>query len=198
MPGMARPAVRSLVAGFLDRLRAFPVGAAVKGEAEVERALAARAQVLFILRGNGLELAPVLQRVHAAGKLAAVHLDLVDGLSADQGGLRWLVRSGADAAISARGDVVRSARAHGVVAIQRLLVLDEASIEHGLAAIARAEPDIVELLPGVILPDVRELVVPRLGRPLLAGGFIRTRDDVAAVLAAGALAVTTSAAALWT
>ncbi len=197
MPGVTRAGGSSL-AGFLDRLRAFPFGAAVKGEAEVGRALAARAQVLFILRANGLELAPVLQQVHAAGKLAAVHLDLVDGLSADQGGLRWLVRCGADAAISARGDVVRSARAHGVVAIQRLLVQDEASIDHGLAAIARAEPDIVELLPGVILPHIRDLVVPRLGRPLLAGGFIRTPEDATAVLEAGALAVTTSAEALWT
>jgi glycerol uptake operon antiterminator len=70
-------------------------------------------------------------------------------------------------------------------------------VDHGLAAVSRAQPDIVELLPGVILPQVADLVLPRLTVPLLAGGFIRDADDVIAVLGAGALAVTTSEQALW-
>ena len=57
--------------------------------------------------------------------------------------------------------------------------------------------DIVELLPGVILPEVADLVLPRLSVPLLAGGFIRDAAAVRAALAAGAMAVTTSERALW-
>src|SRR5581483_12384373 len=95
----ARPA-RSGAALLLERLARFPRGAAVKGGSDLDRALASRAGVVFILRGDGLELAPVIKRVHDAGKLAAVHLDLVEGLSQDRTAVRWLVRAGADAIIS--------------------------------------------------------------------------------------------------
>jgi glycerol uptake operon antiterminator len=182
---------------IVRRLRKFPYGAAVKTEQQLQIAMQSRPGVIFILRGDGLEMAPVLRRVHQAGKLAAVHLDLVDGLASDVAGVRWLVRSGADAIISSHGQAVRAIRAEGVTAIQRVLCLSELAVDHGLAAVARAQPDIVELLPGVILPQVADLVLPRLTVPLLAGGFIRNADDVSAVLAAGALAVTTSEESLW-
>ena len=182
---------------IIRRLRDFPVGAAVKTEEQLQIALESRPGVIFILRGDGLEMAPLLRRVHASGKLAAVHLDLVDGLASDIAGVRWLVRSGADAIISSHGQAVRAVKAEGVTAIQRVLCLSEQSVDHGLAAVFRAQPDIVELLPGVILPQVADLVLPRLTVPLLAGGFIRNPVDVTAVLGAGALAVTTSEQALW-
>jgi glycerol uptake operon antiterminator len=169
----------------------------VKTEEQLQAAIESRPGVIFILRGDGLEMAPVLRRVHAAGKLAAVHLDLIDGVASDIAGVRWLVRSGADAVISSHGQAVRAVRAEGVTAIQRVLCLSELAVDHGLGAVSRAQPDIVELLPGVILPQIADLVLPRLTVPLLAGGFIRDADDVSAVLAAGALAVTTSEQALW-
>lgn len=185
------------VTEIIRRLREFPCGAAVKSEEQLEVALDSRPGVIFILRGDGLEMTPILRRVHAAGKLAAVHLDLVDGLASDNAGVRWLARSGADAIISSHGQAVRAVKAEGVTAIQRVLCLSELAVDHGLAAVSRAQPDIVELLPGVILPQVTDLVLPRLTVPLLAGGFIRSLDDVTAVLAAGALAITTSEPALW-
>jgi glycerol uptake operon antiterminator len=169
----------------------------VKTEEQLQAAIESRPGVIFILRGDGLEMAPVLRRVHAAGKLAAVHLDLIDGVASDIAGVRWLVRSGADAIISSHGQAVRAVRAEGVTAIQRVLCLSELAVDHGLGAVSRAQPDIVELLPGVILPQIADLVLPRLTVPLLAGGFIRDREDVNRVLAAGAVAVTTSETALW-
>lgn len=183
---------------LLGRLREFPYGAAVKTPEQVARALESDAPVLFVLRSDGLEIASLLARVHAAGKLAAVHLDLVGGLSSDHVGVRWLVRSGADAIITSHGHLVRTIRAEAAVAIQRLLLADMASVRLGLAAVRNARPDIVELLPGAILPQVQDLVLPQLGLPLLAGGLIRSRACAGAVLAAGAVAVSTSSAELWT
>ena len=169
----------------------------MKSEAQLEAALDSPPRVVFVLRGDGLEIGSMLRRIHSAGKLAAVHLDLVDGLSSDISGVRWLVRSGADAIISSHSQAVRAVKAEGVTAIQRVLCLSELSVEHGMTAVSRSQPDIVELLPGVILPQVADLVLPGLAVPLLAGGFIRSAKDVEAVLEAGALAVTTTDAALW-
>ncbi len=184
-------------AEIVARLREHPVGAAIKEHDQLERALASSSAMLFILRGDGLDLAPLLRRVHAAGKLAAVHMDLVEGVGRDHVGVRWLVRAGADAVISSHGHLVRTIRASGVVAIQRLLLIDASSVTAGLAAVERAGPDLVEVLPGVILPHVRDLLVERLRVPLLAGGFIRSAADVEAALAAGAFAVSTSSPELW-
>ncbi len=184
-------------AEIVARLREHPVGAAIKEHDQLERALASSSAMLFILRGDGLDLAPLLRRVHAAGKLAAVHMDLVEGVGRDHVGVCWLVRAGADAVISSHGHLVRTIRASGVVAIQRLLLSDASSVTAGLAAVERAGPDLVEVLPGVILPHVRDLLVERLRVPLLAGGFIRSAADVEAALAAGAFAVSTSSPELW-
>lgn len=188
-----RPAVEDLV----SRFRVFPCGAAVKASDQLDPALASSCGTIFILRANGLELGRVVHRIHLAGKLAVIHLDLVDGLAADLTGVRWLVRCGADAVISSHGQAVRAVRAEGLVAIQRLLCLNLVSVELGLVAVARSEPDIVELLPGAILPAVADLVMPRLTVPLLAGGFIHDPQAARTVLDAGALAVTTSQRALW-
>jgi glycerol uptake operon antiterminator len=191
------PGVRPAAREFVARFQSFPCGAAVKAPEQLDAALDSRCGAIFVLRANGLELSPVVQRIHLAGKLAVVHLDLVDGLSADLAGVRWLARCGADAIISSHGQAVRAIRAEGVVAIQRLLCVSQVGVEVGLVAVARSQPDIVELLPGVILPQVADLVMPRLDVPLLAGGFIHDAVAARRVLEAGALAVTTSAPALW-
>jgi glycerol uptake operon antiterminator len=179
------------------RLARFPYCAALTSPADLDEALRSRVELVLVLRGDGTQIAPIVTRIHSAGKLCAIHIDLVDGVAADHQGVHWLFRAHADAVISSHGSVVRAVRSEGLLAIQRLLAHDLASIAHGLTAIERAGPDIVELLPGVLLPQVREYVLPGLRAPLLAGGFIRTRDEATAALQAGALAVTSSSKQLW-
>lgn len=181
---------------FMARLAASPCCAAITSGQAIEAALASRVAIVFVLRADGLTVGPLIERIHAAGKLVAVHLDLVDGLRPDQSAVRWLARAGADAVISSRGQLMRAIQREGMVAIHRLLLVRHSLLESGFAAVARSGADIVEVLPGAILPDVRSLL-PDLSVPLLAGGFIRTEDEARAVLAAGAAGVTTSSRDLW-
>jgi glycerol uptake operon antiterminator len=181
---------------FVGRLAASPCCAAIVADDHLQEALASRAPILFILRGNGLELAPIIRRVHDAGKLAAVHLDLVDGLRVDHWAVAWLARSGADAIITSHGQLISVIRAEGLVAIQRLLLSRRSHLDTAVTAISRSSPDIVEVLPGVILPKIAHLM-PRFRAPVLAGGFVRTEVDARAILAAGAVGVTTSMPELW-
>jgi glycerol uptake operon antiterminator len=83
-----------------------------------------------------------------------------------------------------------------MVGIHRLLLVRRGLLDSGLAAVTRSGADVVEVLPGVILPDVSSLL-PRMNVPLLAGGFIRTEEQARAALAAGAVGVTTSTESLW-
>ena len=181
---------------FMARLAASPCCAAITSDRVIDAALASRVAILFVLRTDGLALEPLIDRIHRAGKLAAVHLDLVDGLRADRAAVRWLARAGVDAVISSRGQLMQAVQREGMVAIHRLLLVRHSLLESGFAAVSRSGADIVEVLPGAILPDVRSLL-PALRVPLLAGGFIRTEEQARAALAAGAAAVTTSTQHLW-
>ena len=187
---------RPVSARFIAALAGSPCFPAVTTEEQFDRALLSPAEVLFVLRANGLELGHLVNRAHERGKLVAVHLDLIAGLRSDRAAVGWLARSGADAVITSHGHLVAAIKNQSMVAVQRLLAAHRSQLSAGLASIARSEPDVVEFLPGVVLPQVRHLL-PRLGPPMLAGGFVRTRDDVRAILAAGALAVTTSREDLW-
>jgi glycerol uptake operon antiterminator len=189
-------AARSRATAFVDALFDSPCCAAIVDPARLDAALASPVPAVFILRGDGLELSPIVERVHAAGKLAAAHLDLLDGLHADHGGVAWLVRSGVDAIITSHGQLISDIRREGAVAIQRLLLSRRSHLDAALSAIARSRPDIVEVLPGVILPSVRGLIPP-FEVPVLAGGFVRTEPAARSVLAAGAIGITTSATNLW-
>jgi glycerol uptake operon antiterminator len=181
---------------FLARLAAHPCCAATATDEGLDRALRSRTEVIVILRANGLDLAPAIRRIHEHDKLAVAHLDLVSGLRADGEAVDWLAASGADAVISSRGHLMPAIRRAGIVAIQRLLLVHQSQVAIGVASIKRSSPHIVEVLPGVILPQIRHLL-PDLGVPLLAGGFIRTASDVRAILDSGAIAVTSSAEEVW-
>lgn len=55
----------------------------------------------------------------------------------------------------------------------------------------KTKPDYIEVLPGALTDAIAE-VKERTGVPILAGGFIRTVEDVERALHAGATAITTS------
>ena len=181
---------------FIARVAAEPCCAAITAEESLEPALTSRVPVVFVLRGNGLALGTAVRRIHDAGKLVAVHVDLVAGLRADRSSVSWLANAGVDAVISSHGQLMPAIRHEGMTAILRLLLVRRSHLDAGIGAIGRAAPNIVEILPGVILPSVASLLPP-FEVPVLAGGFIRTQAQVGAVLSAGALGVTTSSQTLW-
>lgn len=180
----------------MNRIHEAPCCAAITSSGRLDAALESNVSIVFILRADGLELRPVVRRIHEAGKLVAVHLDLVEGLRPDRSAVGWLARAGVDAVISSHGQLMAAVGRERMIAIHRLLLVRRGVLDSGIAAVSRSGADIVEVLPGVILPDVRTLL-PDLGVPLLAGGFIRTEEEARAALAAGAAAVTTSAESLW-
>ena len=181
---------------FIARVAAEPCCAAITAATYVDAALSSRTPVVFILRGNGLSLMPLVRRIHEAGKLVAVHIDLVGGLRQDRSGVAWLAEAGVDAVISSHGQLMAAIRSDGMTAIHRLLLVRRSGLDSAALAVSRSAPSIVEILPGVLFPSIVHRMPP-FAMPVLAGGFIRTKSDVRAVLNAGALGVTTSSSALW-
>jgi glycerol uptake operon antiterminator len=181
---------------FISCIASVRCCAAITGPDQVEPALTSGSPVVFLLRGNGLTLAPLVRRMHDAGKLVAVHIDLVSGLRADRSSVAWLAGAGVDAVISSHGQLMAPIRHEGMTAIHRLLLVRRGQLDNAISAIGRSSPNIVEVLPGVILPSLARFL-PDFGVPVLAGGFIRTPEEAQAALAAGAIGVTTSTRAMW-
>jgi glycerol uptake operon antiterminator len=182
---------------FLRLASQFPVAAAMKSNDDMQVALESDAVLLFLLKGDAFQLAPFVTQAHQRRKGVVVHVDLVSGIGKDRAGIQYLRQMGVDAIITSRSQLVSAGRAEGLTTIQRLLLLDDSALDTGVRTIARAAPDIVEILPGIIFPDVAQTLQRLLPGPFIAGGFIRTASDVARIQAAGGILSSSSTYELW-
>ena len=169
-----------------------PVIAAVKTDDALTAALASPCSTVFLLASTLLNVGELVRRIHAAGKLAVVHIDLVDGLSAREVAVNSLIAlCHPDGIISTHPSLIRRARHQGLLTIQRAFILDSLS-----GQLEQGKPDFVEILPG-IMPRVITEISTRTRVPVIAGGLLRDKADVMAAMRAGASAVSTSAPELW-
>lgn len=184
-------------AEFLRLAGLHPVAAALKSPEDMQAALASDARLLFMLKGDAFQLETFVSLVHQLGKGLVVHVDLIGGVGKDRVGIQFLRQLGVDAIITSRSQLVTAGRAEGLLTIQRLLLLDDTALETGVRTIVRASPDFVEILPGIIFPEVAAMLHPLLAGPFIAGGFIRTTADVERVQAAGSILCSSSSYDLW-
>src|SRR5438445_2691737 len=182
---------------FLRLAHLYPVAAAIKSSEDMQEALDSQALLLFILKGDAFQLIPFVAQAHKRGKGVVVHMDLVSGIGKDRAGIQYLRQVGVDAIITSRSQLVSAGRAEGLTTIQRLLLLDDSALDNGVRSIARAAPDIVEILPGIIFPEIAQTLQRLLSGPFIAGGFIRTAADVERVQAAGCILSSSSTYSLW-
>jgi glycerol uptake operon antiterminator len=190
-------AERHEVTRFLELVHRHPVAAATKSEDDMRAAVMSRVALIFLLRADVFRSGPLIAAAHDRGKAIVVHLELAGGINADRTGIRWLQQHGVDGVITSRAPLIAAARSEGLVAIHRLLLIDDSSLDSGVRTVLNAHPDIVEVLPGIIFPDVAPILRKLLPGPFIAGGFIRTAAEVEQVRRAGALLCSTSTRALW-
>lgn len=130
-------------------------------------------------------------------KKIIIHADLIQGLKTDNYAADFLCNDIKPAGIiSTRANMIQKAKARGIIAIQRMFLLDTIALEKSYSLIEMAEPDYIEMLPGVI-PELIGEVYERTGIPIINGGLIRTKKHIDNAIDAGAIAVTTSDKELW-
>lgn len=184
-------------AGFLRALKEDPVIPAVRGpDSALEAALAGEHPAVFVLGGD---IFKVLGRVRAERRRPRIYVnvDLVGGIASDASGLRFLSRH-VEGIISTHRHIIELAKGSGLVTIQRLFAIDSGAVERGLKLIRRAEPEFVEILPALAYVEIAERYSGGVDLPVLAGGLLKSREDISAILEAGAVGVSTSHQRLWT
>lgn len=181
-----------------ESFRRKPIIPAIKDDRGLAKALGSGAELVILLHGDIFVLPKRVKAVQDVGKKALVHIDLIDGVAKDAAGVKYLAKEmGADGIVSIKAGLIAAASKLGLLTVQRLFVVDSTSLESGIRLIENSAPDAVEILPGVALPFLQSRLRGLAGRNLVAGGLIDTVEEAKAVLQAGALAISTSAEALW-
>ncbi|MFC4355585.1 glycerol-3-phosphate responsive antiterminator [Chryseomicrobium palamuruense] len=170
---------------------------AIRNMKDFDKVLNTDHQKIILLETRLSQLESVVKHAKLKGKEVFIHADLVQGLKVDEYGLEYLIHNvKVDGIISTRSSVITFAKKRKIVGIQRLFALDSVALDHNLKACQKIQPDYIEVLPGVI-PEILQEVKQKTGIPVIAGGLIRTREDVDRALAFGASVVTTSNTNLW-
>ncbi len=151
---------------------------------------------VFILGGAIDSVAESVARLQRMRCTVFVHVDMVKGLSSDFDGIRFFQDfASPDGIITTHQHTINHAKKLGLTAIQRVFLLDSQSVDSGIQQIAHADADAVEVLPGV-LPLLIRYLCQRISKPLIAGGLVKTEQQVLDALAAGAVSVSSSTEAL--
>ncbi len=65
---------------MIAKLEEMPIIAAVKNEEELGLAIDSECPVVFVLYGDICTVSGIVSRIKAGGKIAIVHVDLIEGL----------------------------------------------------------------------------------------------------------------------
>lgn len=183
---------------FYELMESNPVIAAIKDDKGLETCcLCENIRVVFILYGNICTIDNIVERVKKAGKVAIVHIDLMEGLSGKEIAVEFIKsHTKADGIISTKPSLIKKAREQGLYTILRIFILDSMAFQNVHKQITAATPDMLEILPGLMPKIIRKVGgIARI--PVIAGGLISDREDVMGALSAGAISVSTTNSEVW-
>ncbi len=186
---------------FIDKIEENPVIAAVKDDKGLEAALRTDVGIVFILYGDICSISQIVQKIKDAGRMAMVHVDLVNGLNNSKDVALDYIKSNtkADGIITTKANLIQHARDLGLYTVLRYFVIDSMALVNIEKQSARGmcQPDVIEILPGVVGSKIIKRVNGISRVPVIAGGLISDREDVMNALSSGALAVSTTNQDVW-
>ena len=183
---------------FIEKLLKKKVIAAARDLDDINTAVRKGISVVFLLAGDIFDLMKIAENKQSDEILFLVHLDLIKGVARDQAGIYFLKRSfGIDGVISTHTNVIQFAKKAGLITIQRLFIVDSESLKTGAKLVGSCKPDGVEILPGIILPFIKNELEKLKFPPIIGGGLVKTKFDVKSIIDSGAIAVSTSKKELW-
>lgn len=172
--------------------------AAVRKPEDLQAALRNGWPVVFLLIGDLFTAERYVAEALRAGKKVFLHVDFITGLGGDPIVIKYIAeRIKPTGIISTKSHFVKHAKKQGLLAIQRLFIIDTSALEQGIHNIRQSEPDAIEIMPGLLSRVITELrdSVPT---PIIAGGLIKDKAEIETALRAGAAAVSMGNRLLWT
>lgn len=174
-----------------------PIIAAVKDDSGLEEALKSECRIVFVLYGTINSVANIVHRLKAGGKIVFVHSDLIEGLSAREAAVDYLIEhTKLDGIISTKIPLLRFAKAKGLPTVLRFFVIDSLALQNISKVKNERAVDFIEILPG-LMPKVTAHIVKNTGKKVITGGLITEKSDVLTSLDAGACGVSSTNRQVW-
>lgn len=152
---------------------------------------------VILLFGDIIMLPSLLTMAHSFKKRLLVHLDLLEGIGKDEAGIRFLARNGVTGLITTKAYLCKAARDDGMIAVQRLFLMDSEALRTGINLAKKYKPDAVEVLPAAVPASAIKELKDETGLPVLSGGLVHTREDIDGAIKNGISAISTSYRNLW-
>ena len=186
---------------FVETIEAAPVVAAIKDDTGLEMCLKSDVDAVFILYGDICTIADIVAKVKEAGKTAMVHMHLITGRSPKDISTDFIRKyTLADGIITTKGNLISHAKEIGLATVLRYFVLDSMAlinIERQSHQNRETQPDMIEILPGIIVPKMIRKICAMSRVPVICGGLIQEKEDVMHALASGAAAISTTCPDVW-
>lgn len=171
--------------------------AAVQKETDLDVALRGKVNVVFLLTGSLLNVQQLTDRIKAAGKHVFLHMEFIEGIAPDRSGVAYIAQHVKPTGIiSTKSMVIKAAKECGLLAIQRIFLIDRNAVLRGIKAVELSSPDAIEVMPGIMPRIIREMT-NMTPLPIIAGGLVANQHEIDEGLEAGALGVSVGSTDLW-
>ncbi len=159
---------------------------------DVEKFIKSNMQYCILLNFDLIHLEEHIKAVQKENKIALVHLDYINGIAIDAHGCNYVInRLNADGILSANSAVILEAKNNKKIAIQRVFLVDTATLEKEITKINFCNPDYVELIPG-IANEIYSTIEIHIHCNFIAGGLLKSVEQMYECIYNGASAVTVS------
>src|SRR5579864_3870060 len=155
-------------------------------------------RAMLLRHCNLFEFTALLESAHRCGCSVYVNVDHIDGIHADNAGLRYIAeRLHVTGIASNHPKILSIGKQFGLETIQRIFAVDSTGLEMALESVDSKHVDLLDISPALVIPYVVPYLETPLPLPFIASGLIQTSQQLQAVLRAGALAVTVTRSELW-
>ena len=113
-----------------------------------------------------------------------VHADLTEGIGKDNADILYLSECGVDGMISTRANIIRIAENNGLIAIQRVFVLDSKGVDSIEVMIGNSIPHLVDIMPDVVYKAISRFSSGVVS--IIAVGLVETKQEVITAFSCGA------------
>ena len=186
---------------FINKIEINPIIAAVKDDNGLSQALTEDVEIVFVLYGDICTIPGIVKRIKTADKVAMVHVDLITGLNNSKDVCLDFIKNNtkADGIITTKSNLIPHAKELGLSTVLRYFILDSLALQNieKQAKATGIKPDIIEFLPGIVLPKMIRRINGVSKVPIIAGGLIADKEDVMNALDGGAIAISTTNPMVW-
>lgn len=180
-----------------DAIEDNPIIVAIKDGDCLQKCKESDSRIVFILYGDILNIADIVRQVKEAGKMAFVHIDLIQGLHSNEIAVDFIKKhTQADGIISTKAPLIIRAREQKLYTVMRFFMIDSMAFSNMERQLKNAKPDVIEVLPA-LMPKMIRKICTVTNQPVIAGGLVCDKEDVMGCLEAGASCISSTNSHVW-